>query len=121
MEKAERVEKVERAKPTISSSTIKMEDYKGKIERTIFDNCTFENFDDIKIINCNIHNCIFNDPKDYLKAMNNNKLTKCRTDFTTLLTMVIRSSSMDMLEEVQKVMDQDENYKDQVLMTFKKG
>ena len=53
--------------------------------------------------------------------MNNNKLTKCRTDFTTLLTMVIRSSSMDMLEEVQKVMDQDENYKDQVLMTFKKN
>ena len=91
------MEKVERVKPTISSSTIKMEDYKGKtIVHTIFDNCTFENFDDIKIINCNIHNCIFNDPKDYLKAMNNNKLTKCRTDFTTLLTMVIRSSSMDM-------------------------
>lgn len=115
------MEKVERAKPTISSSTIKMEDYKGKIERTIFDNCTFENFDDIKIINCNIHNCIFNDPKDYLKAMNNNKLTKCRTDFTTLLTMVIRSSSMDMLEEVQKVMDQDENYKDLCLLTFRKN
>ena len=63
------MEKVERAKPTISSSTIKMEDYKGKIERTIFDNCTFENFDDIKIINCNIHNCIFNDPKDYLNNL----------------------------------------------------
>ena len=106
----------------IVSKEIKMQDYKGKtMVHTIFDNCTFENFDDIKIINCNIHNCIFNDPKDYFIAMNNNKLTKCRTDFTTLLTMVIRSSSMDMLEEVQKVMDQDENYKDQVLMTFKKN
>jgi hypothetical protein len=31
------------------------------------------------------------------------------------------SSILDMLEEVQKVMDQDENYKDQVLMTFRKG
>ena len=49
------MEKVERTKPTISSSTIKMEDYKGKtIVHTIFDNCTFENFDDIKIINCNM-------------------------------------------------------------------
>ena len=29
--------------------------------------------------------------------------------------------TMDMLEEIQKVMDQDENYKDHVLMTFRKG
>ena len=106
----------------IVSKEIKMQDYKGKTLLNItFDNCTFIDFDDIIIINCNIHNSIFKNSNDYLLALNNNKLTKCRTDFTTLLTMVIRSSSMDMLEEVQKVMDQDENYKDQVLMTFKKG
>ena len=116
------MEKVERAKPTISSSTIKMEDYKGKtIVHTIFDNCTFENFDDIKIINCNIHNSIFKNSNDYLLALNNNKLTKCRTDFVSLLNKIVRSSSMDLIEEIQKVMDQDDKYKDLTLVTFKKN
>ncbi len=106
----------------IVSKEIKMQDYKGKTLLNItFDNCTFIDFDDIRIINCNIHNSIFKNSNDYLLALNNNKLTKCRTDFTTLLTMVIRSSYMDMLEEVQKVMDQDDKYKDLTLVTFKKN
>ena len=43
----------------IVSKEIKMQDYKGKtMVHTIFDNCTFENFDDIKIINCNIQKII---------------------------------------------------------------
>ena len=106
----------------IVSKEIKMQDYKGKTLLNItFDNCTFIDFDDIKIINCNIHNSIFKNSNDYLLALNKNKLTKCRTDFVSLLNKIVRSSSMDLIEEIQKVMDQDDKYKDLTLVTFKKN